>query len=187
MSSKKYKDEVELRYGEEIGIQEDALDIESLEQAPLFLKYARAEADAQLDMDESKARFEAVKAEVELEIRENPSEYRFPFDKKGNPDIKESTILANVKLDPRVQEAEKEFNEARHEYYVLKAAVRAFDKRCDAIDNLIRLHGQSYFAGPKEPRNLRRERRKKEKEQTSRTGKSLRESKRKQTKEEEED
>ena len=32
--------------------------------------------------------------------------------------------------------------------------LKAFEQRKDALENLVRLHGQQYFAGPKIPRDL---------------------------------
>ena len=38
-----------------------------------------------------------------------------------------------------------------------QGAVYAFEQRKTSLENLVRLHGQQYFAGPKMPRDLRKE------------------------------
>ena len=44
--------------------------------------------------------------------------------------------------------------DARYEFNTAKGAVRAVDQRKESLENLVRLHGQHYFAGPKIPRDL---------------------------------
>jgi len=39
----------------------------------------------------------------------------------------------------------------------LDAAVRAMNVKKDALENMVKLLGMQYFAGPKEPRDLHRE------------------------------
>ena len=44
-----------------------------------------------------------------------------------------------------------------------KNAVKPFEQRKDMLETLSKLHGQSYFAGPKTPRDLTKERELREK------------------------
>jgi hypothetical protein len=53
----------------------------------------------------------------------------------------------------------------KYEAEVLQGAVNAVDHRKDALENLVRLHGLQYFAGPKVPRNLSEEREYREEQQ----------------------
>ena len=48
-----------------------------------------------------------------------------------------------------------------------KGAVKAIDTKKTALENLVKLHGQSYFAGPAIPRNLNKEWEQKEQETQS--------------------
>jgi hypothetical protein len=54
-----------------------------------------------------------------------------------------------------------------------QAAVNAFEQRKSALENLVRLFGQSYFAGPKMPRDLHWEKEEKEKSVNSGIAKHL--------------
>ena len=43
---------------------------------------------------------------------------------------------------------------AQYELEVMGAAVRALDQKKSALENLVRLQGQNYFAGPSVPRTI---------------------------------
>ena len=59
-------------------------------------------------------------------------------------------MLATLKY----KKANEEFLNAKYEVDVAQAAVVAMSQRKDALENLVRLHGQQYFAGPKVPHDI---------------------------------
>jgi len=140
-----------MNYERDIHIDETSLDIEWLEQSALMFKYGTNEADMEREKDLAKERLDLVKADLDKSIRENPEKF-------GIAKITEAAVSNTIISQDEHKTAYHEFLEIQHEYNIAKVAVRAVAQRKDALENLVRLHGQQYFAGPKIPRDLSEER-----------------------------
>jgi|ADurb_Cas_03_Slu_FD_contig_123_38984_length_8142_multi_4_in_2_out_2_6 hypothetical protein len=136
-----------MNYEEDIKIDETALDVEWLGQPKLMLRYAQHAAKMRMETDIAKEKLDIMRAELDKEVRMNPDSFDIAK-------ITEATVLAAIISDSRYQKANKAYLEAKYESDIAQSAVRAFDARKDALENLVRLHGQQYFAGPKMPRDL---------------------------------
>lgn len=134
-------------YADDLRIDEEMLDVEWLEQPMLFMKYANKYADTQRDLDDVKQKLDILKAELDKEIREKPSEFGI---EKVTEGAIQSAILTNVSY----QVMYDALLNTKYENDMAKNAVQAFNMRKEALENLVKLHGQSYFAGPKVPHNL---------------------------------
>ena len=141
---------IEFDYEKDIQIDHNALEIEWLGQASLMLKYGRAAAQAKMEGDLSKERLEVIKAQLDRDIRAKPETF-------GITKITESAVTATITTHSDYQAATQEFIAAQYELTMAQAAVRAVDARRSALENLVRLHGQQYFAGPSVPRDLDKE------------------------------
>ena len=153
-------------YETDIVIDESALDIEFLDQARLFMQYSRNEHATRRDMDYAKERLDLVKAKLDKGMRADPDKYNIAR-------ISEGAIINSILLQPEFEEANKAHIEAAYEYGVARAAVWAFDQRKTALENLARLHGQQYFAGPRIPRDLTEERQKRQQRSDAKVGKAM--------------
>ena len=140
----------ELNYELDTSIDEQALDVEWLQQADLMRKYAAHAAATKRYMDEIKERLEVEKARLDLEIRKDPSKY-------GIEKVTESVVQSAILIQPEYQELQRLYREARYENDIANAAVRAIDQKKTALENLVRLLIASYFAGPATPRDLTKE------------------------------
>lgn len=138
-------------YENDIRIDETALDVEWLEQPSLMMKYARTSSHARMILDQKKEALELVKAELDREIRTNPS--RFGIEK-----VTEAVVTAAIISHADYKEASDALISAKFESDIAQGALKAFDARKDALENLVKLHGMQYFAGPKMPRDLSQER-----------------------------
>jgi len=136
-----------MNYEEDIKIDETSLDVEWLEQPKLFMRYARYAAETQKMFDLAKTNLDLVKAELDKAVREDP-------DKFGIEKLTETVVLNTILSLPEYKEANEKCINAKYEADIAKSAVRAFEQRKEALENLVRLHGQQYFAGPKIPRDL---------------------------------
>jgi len=145
-----------MNYEDDIRIDESALDVEWLEQATLMMKYARVSANAKMVLDQKKEALELVKAELDKRIRTNPSKY-------GVEKVTEAGVTAAIISHEEYREVSAEVISAKYESDIAQSAVRAVDARKDALENLVRLNGQQYFAGPKVPRDLSWEREERQK------------------------
>ncbi len=143
--------ETEFDYDADLNINEDALDVEWLEQPRLFLKYSQLLADARRTQDQLKERDEVLRAEIATGVRANPTEY-------GIDKVTVDAVNNAVAQDSRVNQSAQALREAAYEVDMFKAAVSAFEHRKAALENLVRLAGQNYFATPAVPRNLHEER-----------------------------
>lgn len=151
---------MQLNYEQDVKIDEQALDVEWLEQPRLMMRYARAAADAKKEMDHKKEQLEVKKAELDKDIRSDPQKY-------GLEKITETVVQNTITLQDEYQEASQAFVEAKHEYDIARYAVQSIQDRKEALENLVKLHGQQYFAGPSAPRDLTKEWEQREKQKNS--------------------
>jgi len=160
-----------MNYEDDISIDESALDVEWLRQPELMMKYGREAAQKRKDMDLAKEKLDLIRSKLDKEIRENP-------ESRGLVKITEAAIQNTILLQPEYQSASNDYISAKYEYEVIMVAVKAMEAKKSALENLVRLHGQQYFAGPKVPRDLEKEwKEKKEKEVAFRVSQRLKRTK----------
>jgi hypothetical protein len=133
-----------MNYEDDIRIDDQMLDVEWLEQPEKMLKYAQIAARARLDLDLAKEKVDVVKAELDRAIRSDPASY-------GIEKITETAVQNMIIIQPTYVTANNAMIQLKYEADMAQGAVRAIDARKDALENLVRLHGQSYFAGPRVP------------------------------------
>lgn len=140
----------ELNYEDDLRIDGHSLDLECLDQAARFMRYSRELADAR----DRLARAERHQDIVEAEANDRARKRLTDPDKKA-PTV--DAVKAAVAVDEAVKKAAAEILDLKHEVDVLQAAVSAFDHRKRMLENLVTLHGQQYFAGPRVPNDIGRE------------------------------
>jgi hypothetical protein len=123
-------------------INEDNLDKEWINQPTLFYDEAVALAAARYQLDEAKSALEVLKADTAIAVRTNPEKY-------GIAKITEASVDAAVLLDLAVKSQTEELNQAKYSVEIRSAMVKAMEQRRDALEALVKLHGQSYFSSPK--------------------------------------
>lgn len=139
-----------INYEQDMQIDPSALDIEWLGQPSLTMKYAEYAANTKREEALAKERLDVVRAQLDNEIRSNPE--RFGLTKATEASIQSAILLQN-----EYQEASREYIDARYEADLAKYAAGAISDRKEALENLVRLHGMQYFAGPTIPRDLNKE------------------------------
>jgi hypothetical protein len=140
----------DLDYLGDVYIDESALDTEWLMQPTLMVRYCSHSAACKQEVDAAKEQLEICKAKLDRQIRTNPEEY-------GLKKITEGAVSSAIVENAEHQECQQEYIEAKYEYERAVAAVRAIDQKKTALENLVRLHSASYFAGPSVPRDLSKE------------------------------
>jgi len=136
-----------MNYEQDIRIDETALDVEWLDQPSLMMKYGQISAGTRADVDRAKEAVDIVKATLDRKIRETPEDFDITK-------ITEASVESAILTTKEYQNAMNHYLETKYENDMAYAAVKAVDARKDALENLVRLHGQQYFAGPKMPRDL---------------------------------
>ena len=134
-------------YEKDLQIDHNALDVEWLDQPQKFMRYSVLHTDACLKVDKAKENLDVVQAELSMKIRKDPDDYDIPK-------VTEATVSNAITLSPEFQEANLEYIKAKHEANILLCAVKAFDQRKRALEHLVQLLGQQYFASPSAPRDL---------------------------------
>jgi hypothetical protein len=149
-----------MNYEQDIMIDPDALDVEWGNQASLMMKYARFLANTRMVLDKAKEALDIVKAELDKDIRSNPDRY-------GLEKITDKVVENTIPLSQEYKAASERLINAKYEADIAYGAVKSIDARKDALENLVRLHGMQYFAGPSVPRDLSFEMQKHEKQKAS--------------------
>lgn len=147
-----------LNYERDLYINEGDLDLEWLEQPSLFMKYARHLAEMRRNLDEEKQRLDIVRADLDKQIREHPE--KFKIEK-----VTEGAIQSAILTEGSYNIAYKKYLDVKYEADMAQAAVQAFNQRKEALENLVKLNGQNYFASPSVPRDLTQEAQKRRKQE----------------------
>ncbi len=125
----------------------NALDVECLQQADLFFKWAERAVEAKGKADRCKLRMEVIEAKLGRRCREKPEQF-------GLARVTELGVQSAVKCHKSYTNAYRKWIRARETAQLLDKAVEAMEQRKRMLEVLITLHGQQYFAGPSVPRDL---------------------------------
>lgn len=146
----------DLNYEDDAYIDDQALDLEWLEQAQLARKYGRNYARWEAKVRETEENIKVVRAELISKANRFPDKYlKLPDGVKPTLPI----IEAYYRNNERHKEAKREWLDACEERDNAKIAYEEISKtRKAALQNMVQLHGMDYFAGPAIPHNLKDER-----------------------------
>ena len=144
-----------MNYEEDCNIDETALDVEWLDQGRIAGKWIRHFAYIKKQLRKAEEKKKIIRSELILKANENPEE----LIGKAKPNA--ADIEAYYRSHTAYQAAVDELNELMEEVEFTEMAKNEICwTRRQALENLVVLHGQQYFAGPKVPRNLTEEREK---------------------------
>lgn len=135
-------------YENDLAIDPNNLDEECLIQPVLYMRYSEELAMSQKSRDKIKEKWEVTRAQTMLAIRKDPNEYNL----SDKPTV--DAVNAALTLDVNLEEIAHELNNANYELQILQSAIKAFDQRKKALEQLVSLFVSNYFAGPKQPRDL---------------------------------
>lgn len=155
--------EEELDYTEDMRIDEDALDVEWLNQASLSMKYGKMYAKARKELTLAEENIKVVRAELIAKANDDPDTCLGDGVKPTGPNIE-----AYYRNHRKHKAAKDAWVEAQYNCNMAEIAKNEISfTRKAALEALVQLHGQQYFAGPSIPRNLHEERVAKEKKVNS--------------------
>jgi hypothetical protein len=117
-----------------------ALDEQWESQPALFLEYAEKLAEVNAEVDRLKDGVEVVRAQLDSRVRKELA--------ASVAKVTEAMVTAAIASDKDMIETLKILREAQKDAAILKAEVQALDQRRSALENLVRLHGQEYYAVP---------------------------------------
>lgn len=141
-----------INYAQDIRIDPEALDVEWLKQPDIELKYIEAVAELAKEKDYAHEAVKTIRSELIQEANENPE------DCCGKERPNAGDIEAYYRTHKKYKKARKEMIELEAELQVLTDMKDMIHfTRTKSLENLVKLHGEGYFAGPSVPRNLIRE------------------------------
>lgn len=154
-----------LDYEEDMRIDETALDVEWLEQGQLALRYGKHLANLSYKLRRLEEKKKTTRSELIQEANKDPE--KCCNKSKTNA----GDIEAYYRNHPEYKEVIEELLETQYEAEYAGVAKNeiAFTRRM-ALENLVRLHGQQYFAGPSIPRDLNKEWERREKHKLANAG-----------------
>ena len=130
-------------------IDESALDVECIEQSHLALKYIRIAIQARKKAKLAEERVKTVRSELIAQANKTPVECTG----KVKPNAQD--IQAYYRMQEVYKKAKTDMIDAQLTASLVEQGKDLFVyQRKASLENLITLHGQQYFAGPKTPRNL---------------------------------
>lgn len=156
-------------YLKDIRIDETALDVEWLEQAELAIKWGKYYSQCKEEFTRAEENVKVIYSELLLAINKNPEKY---LGKGIKPT--DAKVDAAIRIHPKHKAAKEEWIDAMkklNDAEIIKSEI-SFTRKA-ALENLVQLHGQNYFAGPSVPRNLKSERESR-KQQTEEHNKRIR-------------
>jgi len=162
-----------INYEQDMDIDETALDVEWLNQASLAMKYGKLWAKSREILTRAEENIKVTRAQLIQDVYHDPD---LCLGKGNKPTA--INIEAYYRTHEDHIEAKEEWVQAQYEFNMAEVAKwEISNTRRLALENLVRLHGQQYFAGPSVPHDLadiRELKEKKQQELHSKIGKSLR-------------
>lgn len=126
-----------------VKINPNELDTEWVGQSRKYMEVAQKAVDARAEVDGLKLRLEELQSRIDSAIRKNPAKY-------GLDKITEGGVFSAIKRVSKFVEVSKQLIEAKKESALYDQILSALDHRKKALENLVFLHGQSYFSKPRE-------------------------------------
>jgi len=157
-----------MNYNEDIRIDETALDVEWLDQASLAMRWGKHWAVCKRRFTEAEEKVKVIRAELIAEANQNPVKCCY----KEKPNA--ADIEAYYRNSKRHKQAKEEWAQAQYDLDIAEVAKNEISyTRKVSLENLVKLYGQQYFAGPSMPRDLTWERKEKQKNVDTGVAKSL--------------
>lgn len=147
-----------MNYEKDLKIDVDSLDVEWADQADLAIKYCRYYANCVKDLEEAEEKIKIIRSELVKEANEDPDTCLGDDVKPTGPNVE-----SYYRNHDRHKEAKQNIIDLQYEVNMAEGVKNEFSfTRKAALENLVILHGQQYFAGPKIPRDLSKEYNKKQ-------------------------
>ncbi len=133
-----YDDEAEL---DSISPDKNRLDEEWEAQPRLVLKCGLELLEAEETRDRLEVELELCIADLDADIREDPEKY-------GIPKVTEDAVKKCIKGQKKYTIKTNKLAKAKRTVAYLRIKLQALENRKKALENLVMLHGRSYFAEP---------------------------------------
>lgn len=139
-----------MHFEKDITIDESALDIEWINQPTLALKYSKNWAKKANELNKLEEGIKLIRSELIYEVTSDPEKYLGKGSKTTGP-----VIEAYYRNHKRHKEQKDKIVQAQYDLNIAESAKKEISiTRKVALENLVKLLGLNYFAGPSIPRDL---------------------------------
>jgi len=128
-------------FKEDLVIDQYSLDKEWMNQALLYADWAEKSVTAAFEYDKAKERLDVTKAELDMNIRKDPSSF-------GIEKVTEGSIQSTITSNLIYQEANNKLLEAKRDAKLLEVAKDSFEHRKKALEKLTDLFLSKYYSEP---------------------------------------
>ena len=128
-------------FKQDLEIDQYSLDKEWMQQAILYAWWATKAVDAAFEYDKAKERLDVTKAELDMNIRKDPSSF-------GIEKMTEGAIQSTIIGHAIYQEDNNKLLEAKRDAKLLDVARDSFDHRRRALEKLTDLFLSKYYSEP---------------------------------------
>ena len=118
------------------------LDEEWVKQPKITFKYCKEYERVKIELEEVQTDLDVIAAQIIKVIRKNPKRFGLPVP------TTETAINKTVITKSKYKETLKKVRDKQYKLGLLRATVKALDHRKAALERLVSLHGQAYFATP---------------------------------------
>ena len=127
--------------------QELKIDLSALEenwqsQATLYMKHSQVLIDILAERDKLKDKYDYVKAETELDMRNNPEKFKLPK-------ITDASVAAALTIETDVVRLKDQITQLNSRIALHTSVVKAFEHRKKALEGLTQLFVNGYWSEPK--------------------------------------
>ncbi len=126
----------------DLTIDQNALDVECLNQAKIFMKWSRRYTDARKERDVAKRLTTIIRAEMSQAVRIAPSEY-------GLEKVTEGGVQNVVESCKQVSDADNSLIENQRNTNLLESAKDSMYQRKEMLQELVKLYLSDYWADPR--------------------------------------
>jgi hypothetical protein len=145
-------DNVDIEEGDpfrnELSIDKYNLDDEWKRQPYLTFKWTALVAEAERRMDKAKTEREITRSNLDAAIRKSPTKYGL------ETKMTESAIQGIIITSNEFKEAEEKYVEAKRRYGIVVAASRGIGDKKAALENIVKLFLNNYYAEPYVPKEM---------------------------------
>lgn len=128
-----------------IKLNKDTLDEDVIKQVDLYYEWSEKWAKAVLERDKAKEDLTVTIAEASQDIRTNPEQYGWEFDKAPT----ETFINSKIPLHPLVREKQAKLNNLQFDINVYSSAKDTLEQRGRALNILTELYKGEYYTTTK--------------------------------------
>ena len=129
-------------YENDLSIDQGNLDKEWIKQPTLFMAYLKESIIASTKVTRAKENLDMVRSEVYLSTRQ--------IREARGEKFTEAVLEAEVKSSKEYKEASDEYIDLLEKSKILEAAVRVFEHKKSALENMVKLHIAGYYSAPKD-------------------------------------